>query len=412
MLACVMATFLSAWSDAALTSLGFFWMAFWAFGLGYFISSVIQVVVSRDRMTRAMGDADARSVALATFFGFVSSSCSFSALATTRSIFAKGAGFIPSLAFLLASTNLVIELGIIIAVFLGWQFIVGEYVGGVLLILVMWGIVRLTDPSRLVARVRDRLEGGETHQGRPVSDLFTEPAVWGDIARTYFGEWRMVWKDVTVGFTIAGVIAVFVPTAFFAFLFPGTGEAGGPGFAEIVSQALIGPVAAFFTFIGSMGNIPLAGVLYGHGVSMAGIMAFIFSDLIVFPVLRVNARFYGWKMALYIAGVFLAALVLVSLVLHYGFAVFGLLPEAKPDVSRLDPAERFGIDYTFVLNLVFALVTAAFGWLAIRMRGSGGHHHDHGGSGPLDRILTVLAVLSYGWLFIGLVLGAVLPAPT
>lgn len=407
----VMASFLSAWSDAALTSLGFFWMAFWAFGLGYLVSSIIQVVVSRDRMTRAMGDADARSVALATFFGFVSSSCSFSALAATRSIFAKGAGFIPSLAFLLASTNLVIELGIVIAVFLGWQFIVGEYVGGVLLILVMWGIVRLTDPSRLVERVRNRLEGGETHEGRPLSDLVRRPGIWSDIARAYFGEWRMVWKDVTVGFTVAGIIAVFVPTAFFAFLFPGTGDAGDPGFLQILAQTVIGPLAAFFTFIGSMGNIPLAGVLYGQGVSMAGIMAFIFSDLVVFPVLRVNARFYGWTMALYIAGVFLAAIVVVSLVLYYGFAVLGLLPEANPHVSRLDPSDRFAIDHTFVLNLVFVLVTAGFGWLAMRSCDAGGHSHDHGASGLLDRVLTVLAVLSYGWLIIGVALGVLLPAP-
>jgi uncharacterized membrane protein YraQ (UPF0718 family) len=136
-------SFLDGWHEASTTALGLFWTAFWAFGLGYMISAMIQVFITRERMQQAMGEAGPRSVALGTFFGFASSSCSFAALSGTRAIFAKGAGFVPSMAFLLASTNLVVELGIIIAIFLGWQFVVGEYIGGLLLIVLMWMVVRL-----------------------------------------------------------------------------------------------------------------------------------------------------------------------------------------------------------------------------------------------------------------------------
>lgn len=285
-----MQAFLTQWHQAATTSVGLFWMAFWAFGLGYLISSMIQVFVTRERMRRHLGETGAASVGLGTFFGFVSSSCSFAALATTRSLFAKGAGLVPALAFLLASTNLVIELGIVIAVFLGWQFVVGEYLGGALLILLMWLVVRLTASKRLVQRARERArkaEDAEESDERPDwKQLIRSRAGWRQVAGKYVMEWHMVWKDVTLGFTVAGVIAAFVPKSFFQALFVGAGT-DDPAFWEVLAQSLVGPVAAFFTFIGSMGNIPLAAVLFENGVSFAGVMAFIFSDLVVLPVLRI-----------------------------------------------------------------------------------------------------------------------------
>ncbi|MBD3626279.1 MAG: permease, partial [Rhodobacteraceae bacterium] len=358
--------------------------------------------VSEARMQRAIGDTNAKTVAAASFFGFISSSCSFAALATTRSLLAKGAGLVPSLAFLLASTNLVVELGIIIAVFLGWQFVVAEYVGGALLILLMWLVVRATFPTDMLQRVRDRLDAGE----EDLPDwkrLIRSREGWVRVARAYFGEWMMVWKDVTVGFTFAGIIAVFVPTAFFETLFPGSGD--DPGFLSVLGDALIGPVAAFATFIGSMGNIPLAGVLYGSGVSMAGIMAFIFSDLVVFPVLRVNAQFYGWRFALYIAGVFLVVLVATAVLLHYAFGLTGLMPEGGNAQGEMRPEERFGVDYTLFLNLGFLGLSGAFAWLARSgEHDHGGHDHDHGSG--LDRLLKWLALAAYGWLAAGVLLWA------
>ena len=250
-----MNNFLETYGQAATTTLGLFWMAFWAFGLGYLISSMIQVFVTRERMKKSMGEAGPKSVALGTFFGFISSSCSFAALATTRSLFTKGASLIPSLAFLLASTNLVIELGIIIAVFLSWQFVVGEYLGGLLLILLMWLVVKITLPKSLEKKAREhaRQEEGdaETSDVPDWKKLIRSKEGWGKVAHRYVMEWKMVWKDVTVGFTVAGIIAAFVPQSFFQTLFIGSGS-DDPAFWQILMQTIIGPLAAFFTFIGSI----------------------------------------------------------------------------------------------------------------------------------------------------------------
>jgi uncharacterized protein len=400
-----MEDFLQVYGQAATTTLGLFWMAFWAFGLGYLISSMIQVFVTRERMKQSMGEAGPKSVALGTFFGFVSSSCSFAALATTRSLFTKGAGLIPSLAFLLASTNLVIELGIIIAVFLSWQFVVGEYIGGLILILLMWGIVRLTLPKKLEKNARDHArkeEGQEKNKDVPDwKKLVRSKEGWSRVAHRYVMEWQMVWKDVTVGFTVAGVIAAFVPQSFFQTLFVGSGS-DDPAFWQILVQTIVGPVAAFFTFIGSMGNIPLAAVLFGNGVAFAGIMAFIFSDLVVFPVLRIQAKYYGWKMAGYILGVFLIILVGAALIMHYGFAAFDLLPDPS-SAKSVTEREFFKVDYTLFLNAVFGLISLGFvGW-SVRKHGKSTMGSDR----ISEKILFWLAILAFAWLAGGLIVALV-----
>jgi len=402
-----LANFLNNWGGAALTSLGFFWMAFWAFGLGYLVSSCIQVFVTKERMQRMMGESGPKSIALATVFGFVSSSCSFAALATSKSLFKKGAGLAPSLAFMLASTNLVIELGILIAVFLSWHFVVGEYIGGVLLILVTWLLVRLTLPKSLEADARERVE--DDSQSESPDDwrkLIRSWEGWRRVARRYFMEWGMVWRDVTFGFTVAGVISAFVPREFFTWLFVGAGQSQDPNSVQVIAQTLIGPLAAFCTFIGSMGNIPLASLLLANGASFAGVMAFIFSDLVVFPVLRINAQYYGWRMALYILAVFLAALVATSLLLHVGFAAVGMLPGGGIE-QPVQPTDRFALDYTFFLNLAFLMGTVGL-WRLARSKSSrdDSRHrdHDHGGSPSLaDRLLTALAMASFLWLTGGVV---------
>ena len=395
--------FVDTWHTAAITTLGLFWTAFWAFGFGYLISSMIQVFVTRQTMRETMGEAGPRSVAMGTFFGFVSSSCSFAALSGARALFAKGAGLIPSMAFLLASTNLVVELGIIIAIFLGWQFVVGEYVGGLLLIGLTWLVIRLTyrfapvEEARRNAQRSQGDEDGDDDADTSWRDKIVSRDRWGMVAQRYVMEWMMVWKDVTVGFTVAGIIAAFVPRSFFSWLFIGGSD---PTFFELLAQAVIGPVAAFFTFIGSMGNIPLAAVLYGNGVAFAGIMAFIFSDLVVIPVLRVNAQYYGWKMALYILGVFLVVLVTAAMILHYGFAAFGLLPSAE-QVRTVTDREYFAVDYTFWLNLVFGALGLGFlGWKIARSGWSFAI-----GKGAVEKTLFVLTMLSFAWLLVGALVG-------
>ena len=392
--------FLKLYGDAAMTSLGLFWMAFWAFGLGYLISSMIQVFFTKERMKNLMGEAGPKSVALGTVFGFISSSCSFAALSTTRSLFTKGAGLIPSLAFLLASTNLVIELGIVIAVFLSWQFVVGEYLGGLILILLMWGLVKLTLPKKLEKEARDHAqkeEGGNQNEDIPDwKKLITSKEGWAKVSNRYVMEWKMVWKDVCIGFTVAGIIAAFVPQSFFQTLFVGSGSSD-PAFYEIFLQALVGPIAAFFTFIGSMGNIPLAAVLFGNGVAFAGIMAFIFSDLVVFPVLRIQAKYYGWKMALYILGVFLTILVATSLMMHYGFAAFDMLPDPS-SAKNVSEREFFKIDYTFFLNLLFFLMSLGFlAWLFKRSSGKKDSGND-GDTRLSEKILFALSMVAFAWL--------------
>ena len=409
-----MTGFVHSWADAARTSAEFFWMALWAFALGYLISSLIQVLVTRKRMQQAMGDTGVRSVAIGTFFGFISSSCSFSALSATRALFQKGAGLVPSLAFLLSSTNLVIELGIVIALFMSWQFVVGEYLGGLLLIGFAWLFVRLTRPKKLVADARERLRGEHGDDDDEADDwrqMLVSLDGWRQIGSKYVMEWQMVWRDVLIGFTVAGIIAAFVPEAFFEALFIGSGDAPGEqiGFLQVLAQTLIGPVAAFFTFIGSMGNIPLAALLFEHGVSFAGVMAFIFSDLVVLPVLRINARYYGWKMALYILLLLFACLVATALLLHYGLAAFDLLPDGK-QAQSITERDAFKINYGFFLNLIALTLSAVLGWLWWGGRGAAGHDHDHGAGDQTlgDLVSKLFTILAAAWLLGGLVVAIAL----
>lgn len=404
-----MDNFLQRWNEAAMSSLGFFWMALRAFMLGYVISSLIQVLVTRKRMQQAMGETGPKSMLLGTFFGFISSSCSFAALATTRALFQKGAGLAPSMAFMLASTNLVIELGIVIAIFLSWQFVVAEYVGGLILILFAWAFIVITRPDKLIKNARQRLadkheENGDGEVGDWRSKIRSREG-WQEIGMTYVMEWQMVWKDVLIGFTVAGIIAAFVPESFFHSLFIGAGEEGDPGFFALLAQTLVGPVAAFFTFIGSMGNIPLAAVLFSNGVSFAGVMAFIFSDLVVLPVLRINAAYYGWKMSLYILALLLSGLVFAALAMHYGLAMMDLLPDNET-VRTVAERDHFELNYGFVLNLIFLAVSAVMAWFWWQMRQKH-KEHDHGGGGAstVQKVLGVLSVIAVAWLAGGLLAG-------
>jgi len=224
---------------------------------------------------------------------------------------------------------------------------------------------------------------------------------WKQVAMTYCMEWQMGWKDVTVGFTVAGVIAAFVPREFFEWLFIGTGEGGTLSFGQVLEQTIVGPIAAFFTFIGSMGNIPLAAVLYSNGVSFAGIMAFIFSDLVVFPILRINAKFYGWGMALYILGVFWACLIVSTLVLYYAFDAIGILPSSD-DSDPVTERDFFDLNYTFGLNVFFIMLSVTC--LAYYFYKNGlPKIFSVKGQSIIETTLTFLAWVSYLWLIGGLV---------
>jgi len=399
--------FLQKWGEAAYTSLGFFWMALWAFILGYAISSMIQIFITEKRMQKVMGSESGKSVLLGTFFGFISSSCSFSALATSKSLFKKGASFVSSIAFLLASTNLVIELGIIISIFLGWQFVVGEYIGGIILILFCWLLILIIKPHRLIKNARNNLnktKEKEHHNNKTFNEKLKSTENWAKVGKQYSMEWKMVWKDVTVGFTIAGIVAAFVPDSFFQTLFINTGKGQQSfDFLTLLEHVIVGPIAAFLTFIGSMGNIPLAALLFGKGVSFAGVMAFIFSDLVVFPVLRINAKYYGWRMALFILFLLFTSLVAASLLLYYGFNLLNLIPEST--TTSITEKEHFKLDYTFFLNLVFSAISVVLIYFGF-FKGKDVKHHKEMApkSLLLENVMKWIAIVSYIWLSIGITL--------
>ncbi|KJJ39373.1 permease [Aequorivita vladivostokensis] len=398
--------FLKQWAEAAFTTTGFFWMALWAFALGYIISSMIQVFVTEKKMQETMGENEGKGVLLGTFFGFISSSCSFSALASTKSLFKKGASFVSSIAFLLASTNLVIELGIIISIFLGWQFIVGEYVGGILLILISWLLIRVINPKKLIENARKNLkdkDDDDMDESKSWKKKIQSEKGWAKVSKQYGMEWKMVWKDVTVGFTIAGIVAAFVPDSFFQTLFINSGNGKTDfTFFEILEHIIVGPIAAFLTFIGSMGNIPLAALLFGKGVSFAGVMAFIFSDLVVFPILRINAKYYGWKMSLFILFLLFMALIGASLILHYSFDFLSLLPD--PSQVKIQNSEYFKLDYTFYLNIAFLALSGFLIYLGFFKRKDVKQMKEMAPKSQLlENILKYAALVSYVWLAGGLI---------
>jgi len=359
-------------SQSAYTSVGFFWKAGWAFVLGYTISAMIQAFVPKARLVKFMGKMDAKSVSLATIFGMISSSCSFAALAAARSLLAKGGSFVAGVAFMFASTNLVIELGILIYIFLGWEFLVAEIIGGLLLITISSLLIKLFYPAGMVATMREKLEEdtAEEESFDPWRRIISFSG-WKRVGMHFVHDWKMVWREILIGFTIAGLMAVFVQPSFWETIFF-TGATALPGWLVALLNALVGPLVAAATFIGSMGNIPLATVLSANGVMFAGIMAFIYADLLVPPLVMINKKYYGLKPALFIAGIMYVSIVVTALILHLGFLSFAALPKSNRVISDVT---RIGIDYTFWLNLVFALVAVVMIWLYLEHKKVMDHHH-------------------------------------
>ena len=356
-----MENFIQLYGESAKTALGFFWKAGWAFVLGYFVSGMIQAFVPKGKLTRYMGDADLKSISLSTFFGAASSSCSFAALAAARALIKKGAHFIAGVAFMFASTNLVIELGILILIFLGWQYLAAEIIGGLILIAISSFLIKITYPKSWMEAAREKVEseGGDLEDDFDWKKRIKSKEGWQLVGHKFVNDWKMAWEDILIGFTIAGFVAVLVPESFWSALFLADAQ-NLPGWLVAIENALIAPFVAASTFIGSMGNIPLATVLNENGVLFAGIMGFIYSDLMVPPLVHINAKYYGWRVALYIAGVMYISIVLTALILNGLFTVFGIVPESARVVSEIT---QFKIDYTFWMNIVFTFIAGALLWL-------------------------------------------------
>lgn len=324
---------------------------------------MIQAFVPPGKLTAYMGGGDAKSVSLATTFGAISSSCSFAALAAARALVMKGAHFVAAVAFMFASTNLVIELGILILIFLGWQFLAAEIIGGIVLIVISRFLMKLTYPSKWMESARQKVEksGDTEEESFDWRQRIRSATGWRMVGHKFAGEWGMVWEEIVIGFTVAGLVAVLVPNTLWQTIFLAEQASQNPmNFLIVFQNALLAPFVAATTFIGSMGNIPLATVLNGSGVLFAGIMGFIYSDLMVPPLVAINARYYGWRVALYIAGIMYVSIVSTALILHFSFAVCGLTPESTRVVEDV---AQFRLDYTFWMNLVAMILVAVLAWL-------------------------------------------------
>jgi uncharacterized membrane protein YraQ (UPF0718 family) len=368
-----MSTVVDAAGHALGLAFAMLWEILWALILGFALSGAVQAVVSKGEMTRLLPDDSPRSLCLATGLGAASSSCSYAAVALARSIFRKGADFTAAMAFQFASTNLVIELGIILAVLLGWQFTLAEFVGGPLMIVGLALVFRATLRPRLVEEARRQAERGvagrmEGHAGMDMAvadgsiwSRLRSPAGFTATSQYFVMDWASVWVDVAVGLLVAGALAAWVPESFWQGFFlvdhPLLAKLWGP---------LVGPVVAVVSFVCSIGNVPLAAVLWNGGISFGGVVAFIFADLIVLPVLDIYRRYYGWKVASYLLVTFYATMVAAGLAVELLFGAVGLVPEQR--AAKVVEASVTW-NYTTILNLVFLALAAV---LVVRFLRTGG----------------------------------------
>ncbi len=343
------------------------WEVWWALAFGFFISAVVQAWVPRERIERALSGGGLRPITTATALGAASSSCSYAAVAIAKSLFQKGASAASALAFQLASTNLVWELGLVLWVLIGWQFTLGEYVGGIVMIGLMALLLRVFVPRPLEEQARTHAREADTgHQHHMAGGAMgwrarlTSVAAWSDVAHNFRGDWQMLWREITVGFLLAGFVAQLGNGAFNSLFLNGS-----PALVRTVWGALVGPLIAVFTFVCSVGNVPLAAVLWSGGISFAGVMAFIFADLIVLPILAIYRKYYGTRFAVRITALMFVTMVAAALVVDALFGGLGLIPGgARPTRTNIFGSIR--VDYKLALNLAGLAVFAALFWLTVR----------------------------------------------
>jgi len=343
------------------------WQVWWALVLGFALSGIVQAWIPRARVERALGGSGARPVSLATALGAASSSCSYAAIAIARSLFAAGASAASALAFQFASTNLVLELGLLLWVLLGWQFMLAELLGGLVLIALATLMLRAFIPRRLEeeARLHARAaEAGHQHHSagaemtlrRRLSSL----DAWSDVAHNFRNDWAMLYREIATGLLLAGFIGL-LGDGFFNGLFL-TGSAGP---VRLLENVLVGPLIAVLSFVCSVGNIPLAAVLWSGGIGFAGVIAFIFADLIVLPIVVIYRKYYGGPFALRLVALMLVAMILAALAVAGLFALFGLTPSSHP--SRAAVFGSIGVDYKLFANAAaLVLFAGLFALTALR----------------------------------------------
>jgi uncharacterized protein len=369
----VVADLASQLVDALSFAFGMFWEILWALILGFAISAAVQAVVSKSEMRRLLPDDSPRSLGIACGLGAASSSCSYAAVAMARSVFRKGADFTAAMVLEFAATNLVVELGIVMAILLGWQFTLAEFVGGPLMIVILALLFRRFLTRRLVEEAQAQAERGlvgsmEGHaemdmsvHGGTILQRLRSPKGFTAVANYFVMDWAAIWKDILGGLLIAGALAAWVPSSFWeAFFFE-----GNETFAKLWGP-LVGPIVAIVSFVCSIGNVPLAAVLWNAGISFGGVVAFIFADLIVLPILNIYRKYYGLRVAGFLLVTFYAAMVGAALAVEFLFQAVGLVPEER-NAKVVEASVTW--NYTTVLNIAFLLLAAA---LVLRFVRTGG----------------------------------------
>src|ERR1700693_5338194 len=384
--------------DALRLAFAMFWQVLWPLALGFLLSAIIEVVVPKQTVARLLGKDSPRGVVTAAAFGAASSSCSYAAVALARTLFRKGATFANAIIFEFASTNLVFELGLVLLILLGWQFVAAEFAGGLLMAVILWILFKLTLRERMVAEAARQAEKGivgsnmEGHgemdmsisEGPFVSRLLS-PRAFTNISHYFFMDVYSVYIDIGVGFLIAGALAAWVPNSFWHVFFftsnPTVNTFWGP---------LVGPLLSMFSFVCSVGNVPLAAVLWNGGMSFGGVISFIFADLIILPILNIYRKYYGGRMSLYLLAVSYAAMALAGFLIGGAFQLLGLVA-TNHHVAVLETRPTW--NYTSFLNIVFIALIAVMLWRfltpcgppmlrAMSQPGGGGHAHmDHA---PVD----------------------------
>lgn len=349
------------------------WEILWALVLGFLLSAIVQSVVSKHQMVRLLPDDRPKSLAIATGLGAASSSCSYAAVALSRSIFRKGGNFTSAMAFEFASTNLVVELGVILAVLMGWQFTLAEFIGGPLMIIFLAVLFRLFLRAQLVKEAREHADRGALGrmEGHAAMDMSLDGGTirsrifsrrgFTAISHFYVMDWASIYSDILLGLLIAGALGAWVSESFWQSFFlvdhPVASKIWGP---------IVGPLVAIISFVCSIGNVPLAAVLWNGGISFGGVISFIFADLIVLPILNIYRKYYGWKMAGFLFVTFYVTMVAAGFVIEILFGALGLVPEQR-NAKVVEASIAW--NYTTVLNLVFLAVTVV---LVIRFLVSGG----------------------------------------
>ncbi len=337
----------------------------WALVLGFAISAVVQTLVPAERIQASLAGRGPKPVALATGLGAASSSCSYAAIAIAKSLLQKGASATTALAFQFASTNLVWELGLVLWVLLGWQFTLAEYFGGIVLIVLMAVLLRLFVSPRLEEQARRHAQEAQeehVHDHGCHGGHGGEPDKWTAVALSFRADWTMLWKEITVGFLLAGFIGL-LGNDFFNFLF----VTDAPPLVRTIENVLVGPLIAILSFVCSIGNVPLAAVLWSGGISFAGVIAFIFADLIVLTIVAAYRKYYGTAFALRITALMFVVIVIAALIVDLVFGLAGLIPTG-PRPTRADVFGSVQLDYKLFLNLLGLAIFAGLMWRTRRGR--------------------------------------------